>query len=92
MPVWNAYLADLNGDGLPEICATVSIGSGIIDTHAEIFDYANDRRYTLSDRMIHDYALSIKNGKLIVAKSKFNGGELGDGELTVVNNELIANF
>lgn len=37
MPIWNVYLADLNGDGLPEFCANASIGSGIIDDTLTLF-------------------------------------------------------
>ena len=29
MPVWSVFLADLNGDGKPELCANASWGSGI---------------------------------------------------------------
>ena len=39
MPVWNVFLADLTGDGLPEFCATVSIGSGIVDERIIAYDW-----------------------------------------------------
>ncbi len=51
MPIWNAYFTDLTGDGLPEICSEVSFGSGIIDNHVIIFDYANGASYKLADRV-----------------------------------------
>ena len=41
MPIWNAYFTDLTGDGFPEICATYTWGSGVIDSRVVICDYAN---------------------------------------------------
>lgn len=32
MPIWNTYFCDLTGDGLPELCSTLSFGSGMIDS------------------------------------------------------------
>ncbi len=90
MPVWNVYLADLTGDGLPEICATVSFGSGIVDTRVLVSDYAGGKLYELSDRMIYDYVLSLENGRLIVTQSEYNGENLAAGELKIINGELTA--
>ena len=41
MPIWNAYFCDLTGDGLPELCSSISWGSGMIDNRVIIYDYAN---------------------------------------------------
>lgn len=90
MPVWNVYLADLTGDGLPEICATVSFGSGIVDTRILVSDYAGGKLYELSDRMIYDYVLSLEDGRLIVTQSEYNGKKLAAGELKIINGELTA--
>ena len=90
MPVWNVYLADLTDDGLPELCATVSFGSGIVDTRVLVSDYAGGKLYELSDRMIYDYVLSLENGRLIVTQSEYNGEKLAAGELKVINGELTA--
>lgn len=65
MPVWNVYFADLNGDGKRELCATVSIGSGIIDDRIEVYDYANAQAYTLADRFHFDYHLTLEGDTLI---------------------------
>lgn len=40
MPIWNAYFCDLTGDGLPELCSSISWGSGMIDNRVIIYDYA----------------------------------------------------
>ena len=90
MPVWNVYLADLTGDGLPELCATISIGSGIIDTRVVVYDYAAGKAYELADRMQYDYVLSLKDGRLIVTQSEYNGPEIASGELAIVDGELTA--
>jgi beta-lactamase regulating signal transducer with metallopeptidase domain len=89
-PIWNVYLADLTGDGLPEFCATVSSGFGIIDNHAVIYDYASDKLYELSDRMFFDYILSLENGQLVVTQSEYYGADQATGSLAIVNGELIA--
>ena len=49
MPIWNAYFCDLTGDGLPELCSSISWGSGMIDNRVIIYDYANGVSYELSD-------------------------------------------
>ncbi|MDD6034309.1 MAG: hypothetical protein PUC47_12690 [Oscillospiraceae bacterium] len=69
MPVWNVYFTDLTGDGAPEICATVSYGFGIVDTHVVVTDYAGGQTYPLWDRGNYDYALTLENGALLVTQS-----------------------
>ena len=82
MPIWNVYFCDLTGDGKPELCSTISIGSGIIDNRIIIYDYAGGVSYELSDRMKYDYVLNMNNGKLIVEKRKHMQEELvSSGEL-----------
>lgn len=55
MPIWNAYFCDLTGDGLPELCSSISWGSGMIDNRVIIYDYANGVSYELSDRGYFDF-------------------------------------
>jgi len=76
MPIWNAYFCDLTGDGLPEICAQTSYGSGIIDSRVIIYDYANDIIHKLVDRGNHDYYLRMENGCLYVDKWVYNSGDI----------------
>lgn len=93
MPVWNVYLADLTGDGLPELCATVSFGSGIIDERIIVCDYAAGNTYDLNDRMCFDYALYLDNGRLMVRQTKYpnpQGDALAAGELAIVDGQLTA--
>jgi hypothetical protein len=90
MPVWNVYLTDLTGDGLPEFCATISIGSGIIDNRVVAYDYSVQKAYELSDRMKYDYSLSLVDGRLIVTKTEYNSdADMAAGELAIVKGELV---
>ncbi|QNU65446.1 hypothetical protein EHE19_010930 [Ruminiclostridium herbifermentans] len=90
MPVWNAYLADLTNDGKPEICTTVSIGSGIIDNRVVVYDYVNDKEYQLADRMHYDYYLSMEDGKLMVTQTEYNKNKpLVTTQLQLVNSEIL---
>ena len=92
MPIWSVYFSDLNGDELPELCSTISIGSGMIDTRVIVYDYANDRQYELEDRGVFDYFVSLADGRLLVTQTHYDGDtEIATGELTIVNEELTAN-
>ena len=89
MPIWNAYFADLTGDDYPEICATYTFGSGIIDSRIIIYDYAKGASYELSDRGYFDFTLRLNeaDGSLYVDKTKYNTDELVEtGRLVFKNN------
>lgn len=89
MPIWNAYFCDLTGDNLPEICATLSSGSGMIDNRIIIYDYANGVRYELEDRGNYDYTLSLQDGKLIVTKCVSNSSTVVEtGYLAYLNDTI----
>ena len=89
MPIWNAYFTDLTGDDYPEICATYTFGSGIIDSRIIIYDYAKGASYELSDRGYFDFNLRFNeaDGYLYVDKTKYNTDELVEtGRLVLKNN------
>ena len=91
MPIWNAYFCDLTGDGLPELCSTISWGSGMIDNRVIIYDYANGVSYELSDRGYFDFTLRFNeaDGYLYVDKKKYNTDELVEtGRLVFKNNTI----
>ena len=96
MPVWNVYLADLNDDGMPEICASVSIGSGISDNRIAVYDYISQKSYFLADRMTYDYYLTLEDGKLIAVQTAYPGAPgtgtdtIATGGLAIVDDELVA--
>ena len=91
MPIWNAYFCDLTGDGLPELCSSISWGSGMIDNRVIIYDYANGVSYELSDRGCFDFTLRFHeaDGYLYVDKKKYNTDELVEtGRLVFKNNSI----
>ena len=89
MPIWNAYFCDLTGDGLPELCSSLSFGSGMIDNRIIIYDYANGASYGLEDRGTFDYTLRLNDndGQLYVDKKNYNSNELvSSGRLMFKDN------
>ena len=91
MPIWNAYFTDLTGDGLPEICATYTYGSGIIDSRIVIRDYAKGASYELSDRGYHDFTLWLNenDGALYVNKRVHPNEELVSSGRLVFQDDCI---
>ncbi len=86
MPVWSAYFCDLNGDGLPELCSSVSLGSGLVDERIIVYDMAADRSYTLADRGRFDYVLKEEDGTLAASRTPYlsglaNGFQESGGEI-----------
>ena len=76
-------------DDYPEICATYTFGSGIIDSRIIIYDYAKGSSYELSDRGYFDFTLRLNeaDGYLYVDKTKYNTDELVEtGRLVFKNN------
>lgn len=76
MPIWSVYFLDLTGDRKPELCSTVSIGSGVIDDRIIVFDYEIGTLFELSDRMQFDYVLNLRDGKPVVEKRAYNSDRL----------------
>ncbi len=89
-PIWSVYFCDLTGDGNPEICSTISIGSGMVDNRIIVYDYARGLSYELSDRLNFDYVLNMQEGSLIVEKRGYMQDELIEsGELVFQDGMLI---
>lgn len=78
MPIWNVYLCDLTGDGLPEFCATVSFGFGMIDDRIVVYDYAGRKYYELEERGYYDYFLTMEDGVLTVNRTAYGDYEKND--------------
>ena len=91
MPIWNDYFCDLTGDGLPELCSTISWGAGMVDNRVTIYDYANGARYELSDRGYFDFTLRFNeaDGYLYVDKRKYNTDELVQSGRLVFKDDCL---
>ena len=91
MPIWNTYFCDLTGDGFPDLCSTLTFGSGIIDSRIIVYDYANGASYTLEDRGKYDYSLRLNetDGCLWVVKKAYNSDDIAaTGKLLFADNCL----
>lgn len=89
MPIWNTYFCDLTGDDLPELCSTISWGSGMIDNRVIIYDYASGVSYSLEDRGAFDYVLrqGADDKQLYVEKNNHVGGNIiSSGKLVYLDN------
>ena len=91
MPIWNAYITDLTGDGYPDICATYTWGSGIIDSRIVVCDYVNGTSYEISDRGQYDYYLRLNNvdGGLYVDKKLYRSNEILSSARLIFKNGCI---
>lgn len=91
MPIWNAYFTDLTGDGYPDVCATYTYASGMIDSRIVICDYVNGASYELSDRGYHDFTLWLNDsdGQLYVNKRVYPNDELVSSGRLVFKDDCI---
>ena len=89
MPIWSVYFYDLTGDGNPEICSTISFGSGIIDNRILIYDYAGGASYELSDRGNFDYSFDMQKDSLVVEKRVSMQDELVESGKLVFLDDTI---
>ena len=70
MPLINAYFADLNNDGMNELCVTWGFGSGMYSQGITVYDIRNNLQYTLHERCDYDYTLDGADGRLTVKRSE----------------------
>ena len=89
MPIWSVYFCDLTGDGIPELCSTLSFGSGIIDNRIIIYDYAGGAGYELSDRGNFDYILNMREDSLVVEKRVYMRDEMVESGELVFRDDTI---
>ena len=79
----------MTGDGNPEICSTISFGSGIIDNRILIYDYAGGASYELSDRGNFDYVFNMQKDSLVVEKRVYMQDELVESGKLVFLDDTI---
>ncbi len=89
-PIHSVYLADLNGDGVREICGEYSVGEGVLDMNIFAYDPKAKELFTLSDTGNKEYVLTLKNDVLgykhcVVGESGIMTNEEGLLTLSVMN-------
>ena len=90
-PIWNAYFYDVTGDGISDICASLSVGFGAIDNRIMVYDYANGVSYSMENRLEYDYYLRYnkEDALLYVDKKVYNSNELVQSGPLVFQDECI---
>ena len=83
-----AHFADLNSDGYPELCLSVTGGSGVCVDYAAAYDIHNDKMYKLVDWMKMDYMFGCKDGAICLLRCEYpqNWAE-GDTLVPVIDSE-----
>ena len=78
-------------DGYPDICATYTWGSGIIDSRIVVCDYVNGTSYEISGRGQYDYYLRLNNvdGGLYVDKKLYRSNEILSSARLIFKNGCI---
>ena len=89
MPVWSVYFCDLTGDGKPELCSTLSFGSGIVNDQILVYDYADATGYELSDRGNFDYVLTVQEDSLIAEKRAYQEDALIESGELVLSDGIL---
>lgn len=85
--VWiqNAFLTDLNDDGVDEICATVQAGDSM---QVQVYDPVEKKRYELSNGEDYYYMLTQKADRLCVLKQDKFSTVIGYGQVVLDTGSL----
>lgn len=73
--IYTTYVADLNNDSFPEICATVGAKDAPEQLHVIVYDYKNNISYALQDSLRYDYSIFGDGYSMYVQKSDRTGAE-----------------
>ena len=78
---------DVNKDGYPDLCASVSTGSGIISSLIAVYDVHNDVGYMLHDRGEYDYVFPLEDRMFMVVHNGSMTGQGADYIFSVADGE-----
>ncbi len=85
------YLFDVTGDGTEDLCTDAFFGSGMPRVSVVVYDYINDRFYTL-DGFPDNYRLEgIEKGRLVVRRYQEKKEEYGTVKFENDTISFIAN-
>ncbi len=83
-PIHNVFFRDMTGDQVPEICATVSYGFGLIDSRIQVYDLTANKLLELESRGFCDYRLRAEDDRLMAEITSYATKESwGSGELCI---------
>ena len=84
------YESDVNQDGNPDLCVTVTYGSGIISSAIVVYDVKNDKGYILDERMSYDYTiLGASENVVAVCRTPYGKDAKTYGTLAIEGDALI---
>jgi len=87
--IWTTYLADVNNDSYPDICAMVSFDEAPENRNVIVYDYKNRRTLTLSHAR-YDYAIIGSADSMFVQVIDRQGEEdVFTGKLTLTDDPEI---
>ncbi len=85
------YLADINGDGKPELCFSIGVGSGMIHSEVIIYDYETRAvLFNLADRGNYDYYFCEENGVLFVEETQYGNKEVIGRSRVIFDGDKIS--
>lgn len=85
-----AYESDVNQDGNPDLCVTVTYGSGIISSAIVVYDVKNDKGYILDERMTCDYEILGADKDLVaVCRTQYGKDAKIYGVLAIEDDNLV---
>lgn len=84
------FESDLNNDGNPELCASVTVGSGVVSTLIAVYDVRNDCGYMLNEREVYNYyIMGASENVVAVCRQKYQSEQKVYGMLAIQNGELV---
>lgn len=88
-PIRNVFFSDLTGDGLSELCATVSTSSDNPDTYVVVCEYQTGKTWTLRKEGVWQYALCNCDGQLLCERwTNSDSTGIETGQLTLKDDTL----
>ena len=86
--LWTTYLADVNNDSYPEICATVSYDAAPEHLGVVVYDFKNRATHSLWDDQRYDYAIIGSEDSMFIQKSdRKKEQDVFVGKLTLSESE-----
>lgn len=78
---------DVTGDGYPDLCASITQGSGIVSSNVMVYDVYNKKAYDLNGRPDLDYWIDSVEDNVMYIKRVENGVDRVKAELGVLRFE-----